>query len=97
MTLFIKVWKVPNIIILVPIMTLFIMVWEVINTLFINIWHVGDREPVQSCSALDVMVWEVPDMIILKPIMTLFINIWKLYLNPYHSIHLNMVKDYQIW
>ena len=56
MTLFIKVWEVPNIIILVPIMTLFIMVWEVINTLFINICNVGDREPVQSCPALDVMV-----------------------------------------
>ena len=30
-----------------------------IITLFINIWNVGDREPVQSCQALDVMVWEI--------------------------------------
>ena len=46
------------------------MVWEVMNTSFINIWNVGDREPVQSCPALDVMVWEVPNIIILNPIMT---------------------------
>ena len=70
------------------------MVWEVINTLFINIWHVGNREPVQSCSALDVMVWEVPDMIILKPIMTLFIDIWKLQHSLKYGERLpNMVKD----
>ena len=95
-------------IILVQIMTLLIMVWEVMNTLFINIWNVGDREPVQSCPALDVMVWEVPNIIILKPIMTLFImvwevmntlfiNIWKLHLNPYCNVNVNMVKYYQVW
>ena len=49
--------------ILVQIMTLLIMVWEDMNTLFINIWNVGDREHVQSCPALDVMVWEVRNVI----------------------------------
>ena len=39
------------------------MVWEDMNTLFINIWNVGDREPVQSCPALEVMVWEVRNVI----------------------------------
>ena len=33
----------------------YVMVSKVINTLFINIWNVGDREP----PALDVMVWKV--------------------------------------
>ena len=31
------------------------MVSKVLNTLFINIWNVGDREP----PALDVIVWEI--------------------------------------
>ena len=35
------------------------MVSKVLNTLFINIWNLGNREPVQSCPALDVMVWEI--------------------------------------
>ena len=37
----------------------YVMVWEVFNTLFMNIWNVGDREPVQSCPALFIMVWEI--------------------------------------
>ena len=34
----------------------------VIITSFINIWNVGNREPVQSCPAFDIMVWEVPKL-----------------------------------
>ena len=52
----------------------YVMVWEVFNTLFMNIWNVGDREPVQSCPALFIMVWEVPNIIIL---LTLFIMVWE--------------------
>ena len=59
------------------------MFLKVLNTLFINIWNVGDTEPVQSCPALDVMVWEI-------------LNLRLRMRNPFHDRLNHVLHSYSI-